>query len=386
MSLLFGKRAGSVDATAYVTQRWAGDAKSAAKTVKRDDALRHSAVWAGLRLRADLISTMPVDIYRRVNGVQVEVAKPPVFRDPSGDGTGWMQWMYGTQFDLDSVGNTVGIIRARDSFGLPAVIEPANIDDVTVRKYKGELTYSIAGTTYQPRDVWHERQYTLSGVPVGLSPLAYAALSVNGHLSAQEFAAGWFSNSAVPASWLRNSAKTLGPDEAQKVKDRFKASISAGDVFVTGNDWEYSMLAAKASESSFIEQMTFSINDACRFIGIPGDVIDAPVAGSSVTYANITQRNLQLLILNLGPAIARREDAFSRLLLPQPRYSKLNPDALLRMDLKSRYESYQLAIASKFRPPSEVRDLENLPPLTPEQEAEFARLFPPKQTPQGATA
>ncbi len=56
------------------------------------------------------------------------------------------------------------------------------------------------------------------------------------------------------------------------------------------------------------------------------------------------------------------------------------------MDLKSRYESYQLAIASKFRPPSEVRDLENLPPLTPEQEAEFARLFPPKQTPQGATA
>lgn len=65
---------------------------------------------------------------------------------------------------------------------------------------------------------------------------------------------------------------------------------------------------------------------------------------------------------------------------------KLNPGALLRMDQQSRYESYEVGIRSRFLPPSEVRDLENLPPLTPEQEAEFARLFPAKQTPQGAQA
>jgi phage portal protein BeeE len=46
--------------------------------VTPDSALRHSAVWACLRLRADLVSTMPVDVFRRVNGVQVEVPKPPV--------------------------------------------------------------------------------------------------------------------------------------------------------------------------------------------------------------------------------------------------------------------------------------------------------------------
>src|ERR1044072_1991473 len=40
-------------------------AKAGAVTVTNDTTMRHSAVWACLRLRADLISTMPVDVYRR---------------------------------------------------------------------------------------------------------------------------------------------------------------------------------------------------------------------------------------------------------------------------------------------------------------------------------
>jgi hypothetical protein len=37
--------------------------------VSRDRAMRQSAAWACLRLRADLVSTMPVDVYRKVGGV-----------------------------------------------------------------------------------------------------------------------------------------------------------------------------------------------------------------------------------------------------------------------------------------------------------------------------
>ena len=42
-----------------------------AAAVTNETALRHSAVWACLRLRANLISTMPVDLYRKVDGIQV---------------------------------------------------------------------------------------------------------------------------------------------------------------------------------------------------------------------------------------------------------------------------------------------------------------------------
>ena len=375
-------------AAELIADRSGRRSRSKASRVSRSDALRHSAVWASLRLRADIISSMPADVFRRVDGVQVEVPKPQVMVTPGGSRMRWKEFVYSTQVDLDSVGNTVGPITARDSRGLPAEIELANIDDVSFIGRGTRLEgVRIGRTTYDPPDVWHEKQYTLSGVPVGLSPLAHAAMSINGYLSAQEFAADWFGNSVVPAGHLKNTGKTLAQEQAAAHKANFEASVQSGGLFVSGNDWEYSMLAAKASESQFLEAQEFSVSDVCRFLGVPGDMIDAPVKGSAVTYANITQRNLQLLILNLGPAIDRREDAWSAGLLPAPRYVKLNTAALLRMDTKSRMESHGLAITSRIYPPSRALDMENMPPLTPEEVAEFAILFPAKaaQPTQGVT-
>lgn len=351
------------------------------RTISRDHALRHSAVWACLRLRADLISTMPVDVFRMVGGIQVETPKPPVLVSPGGSRMSWMEFAYSTQVDLDSTGNTVGLITARDGLGLPAVIELQNIDEVSFIGKGPRLTKVRVGQSeYDPAEIWHEKQYTISGLPIGLSPIAHAALSIRSYLSAQEFAQDWFNNSTVPGGHLKNSDKTLRETEARRVKEDFKASVAAGDVWVSGKDWTYDMLSAKASESGFLEERQFSIADVCRFLGVPGDMIDAETSTGSITYANITQRNLQLLIMHLGPAIRRREDAISRGLLPQPRFAKLNRGALLEMDLKSRYEAHGMAIEKRFKAPSEVRADENLPPFTPEQEAEFARLFPNKAT------
>lgn len=388
MSLLFRRSAVATELVHERTGRRLGLGRA---SVSRDRALRNSAVWACLALRADLISSMPVDVFRRSGGVQIEQTKPPVFVKPGGKAWRWDEFVYASQWDLDSAGNTVGIIVARDGLGLPAVIDLVNIDDVTFIGRGSTITKVRVGRdTYAYDQVWHETQYRLAGSPVGLSPIAYAARSINNHLSAQEFAEEWFGNSTVPGGHLKNTAKTLNKKQAATVKENFKATVQAGDVWVSGSDWEYSMLSAKASESSFLELMDASVVDVCRYLRVPGDTIDAPARGSSITYANITQRNLQLLIMNLGPAIDRRERAWSAGLLPQPRYAKLNPNALLRMDLKTRYESYKLGVDARFLPPSRILDLENQPPLTPEEEAEFARLFPnkapaPATTPAGPT-
>ena len=98
----------------------------------------------------------------------------------------------------------------------------------------------------------------------------------------------------------------------------------------------------------------------------------------NITYANITQRNLQLLILNLNPTLRRREAAFTQRLLPAPRYAQFNRGVLLQMDLKTRYEAHKVGIDSRFITPDEIRAIEDLPPLTPEQLELFAALFPTK--------
>lgn len=363
-------------------------------SVTTTTALKHSAVWASVRLRADLISSMPIDVFRRVpgEGVDVEVLKPKVLVTPSSHGDGQpmdiAEWMYSTQSDLDKLGNTFGGVGERDALGLPSQIEPLDADQVTVVVKKGLVDhYRIGNQKYAPAEIWHERQFTKSGSHVGLSPIAYAASSIGGALSAQQFAQDWFNNGAVPGAILKNTAKKLDREETTTAKQLFLASVGIGEPFVTGSDWEYSMLQAKASESEFIKEMEFSISDIARFFGVPGDMIDAPISGSSVTYANVTQRNLQLLIMNLGPAVMRRERSLSRL-TANPRKVKLNTDAILRMDPQTRQDVFKVQIDSRTMAPSEVRALNNRSPFTPEQLQEFATLFPskaPAPLPNGVT-
>jgi HK97 family phage portal protein len=164
-------------------------------------------------------------------------------------------------------------------------------------------------------------------------------------------------------------------------------------VFVHGSDWEYSPVQAVAQQAQFIEARQYGLGDIARFFGCPGDMIDAAASGSSITYASITQRNLQFLIMHLGPAVARREDAFSRKLVSGPRYVKLATDALLRMDPAARAQTLKTQIDSRTLAPSEARALEDRPPFTEDQLAEFDRLFgsrsvptPPPTAPTGATS
>lgn len=373
MSLLFANReltlAGALEAVGRSMR-----SSRATPVVNGQTALRHSAVWACLRLRADLISSMPIDTYRRVAGIQTEVPKPPLLVTP--DGNGIEEWMYSTQVDLDRYGNCFGIITERDANGLPKRIDLVPASEVTVRA-TGAIPseYQVAGKTYQPEQVWHERQYTAPGLPVGLAPITYAAWSIGTYLSAQDFALGWFTSDAAPAGHLKNTLKpTIGTDEAAEVKARWKASIADRDVFVTGRDWEYTMNAVPANSVMFLDEMKYGISDVCRFFSVPGDMIDAETSTGSITYANVTQRNLQLLILNIGPAVIRREKALSRA-LPDARFAKLNTDAVLRMDPQTRSTVLGQQVRDRLIAPSEARALDNRPPFTDAEYAEFVRLF-----------
>lgn len=360
--------------------------------VTNDTALKHAGVWAALRLRADLVSMMPIDVYRKVNGIQVEVPKPPVLVTPGGQEVGIKEWMYSTEFDLDRAGNCFGLITERsgvvgpDGRGLPGRIDLVELGDVTVRANGSQIKkFRIGSTEYDPWDVWHEKQYTVAGLPLGLSPVAYAAWSIEESLNAQQFARDWFGAGVVPSGTLKNTNKTIDKAAARAAKEAFRAAVSNGDVFVHGTDWEYKPIQAVAQQAQFIEARQYGLGDIARFFGVPGDMIDAAVSGSSITYASITQRNLQFLIMHLGPAVGRREDTFSRKLVSGPRYVKFNTDALLRMDPEARARTIGARITSRTLAPSEARALDDLPPFTEDQLAEFDRLFGSRQVPTPPT-
>lgn len=370
MSLFW--RDAKTDALTEATRR----RTAALADVTRSRSLQASVKWACLRLRADLVSTLPVDVFRqRPDGLMVEVARPPVLTMPDGK-RDWSDWAFQTQWDLDDVGNTFGVITAVDGNNRPAIIEPVAVEKVTVRVKGGVVSYVIDGESVDPERVWHERQFPAAGSVLGLSPTAYAALALSGTLEASQFIADWFAGKAIPAAHLRNAEKVLNTKDATEVKQLFEETVRTGDVFVTGKDWEYSMLGAKASEAAFLDALKATAPDLTRFYGVPGDVVDVESSTGNITYANVTQRNLQLLTLNMGPTITRRERAFTHHLTARGQVVKLNTDAMLRMDPTAKGQAMDAAIESRRMTVTEARALDNRPPLTPEQEAEFDRLFP----------
>jgi HK97 family phage portal protein len=349
--------------------------------VTEGKAMTHSAVWSCLRIRADLISTFPADVLRDFEGIPIEMAKPPIMVDPGGLSWDFVDWMWASQRDLDMTGNAIGLIRERNGYrtryypeGLPSLIELQDPRDCAVIMYKGKLQYRIGGKIYEPAEVYHERQYPMSGSPVGMSPLIHAAATIGEQLSLQQYGLDWFAGGGVPKAWMQNTAKRLGDEERDAAKQWWNDTVRNGDLMVTGKDWEYNMIQAETAGMEWLEGRRFGVAEICRFFGVPPEMVHGAVSGQSITYANVTQANLQFLIMHLGPAVQRREKTLTKL-LPEARYVKLNTDALLRMDPVSREQMIRSRLETWTITNSEARALENQAPLSPADMTEMQEIY-----------
>lgn len=355
-----------------------GISRQGSAFVNEQTALRHSAVWACLRLRADQMASFPVHIYRDVDGLPVEFKKPPIFVTPGGTHWKWKHWVWASQHGLDSSGNAVGIITERNALGLPSRIDlqPLRIVSIILPKGKTEPIYKIDNQEYSANQIWHERQFPVPGLPVGLSPIAHAALSIGEYLSEQQFALDWFGGGGVPKLSMRNKAKVLKPEEVMTAKQWYRDVIQNGDPLVMGNDWEFQLISGLNAGITWLEARKYGLADVCRFFGCPADLIDAMVMGGqgTITYQTTAQRNLQFLIMNMRPAVNWREDALSDL-LPINRYAKLDTSVLLDLDPMTKSQLEHETIINRTATPTEVRRSRGLPPFTQEQKDEFIELF-----------
>ncbi|HYS43645.1 MAG TPA: phage portal protein [Geobacteraceae bacterium] len=375
MSLILGKREeryfGINTVSDLIPRRMVG---GRVPYVSADRAMKHSAFWAGIRLRSDLISTLPFKAYRNVqleDGVyhKIDATLTPFMARPD-----FMEWRSSSQAELDRTGNSIGVIRGGpDVTSTQFYIELYPSSACSIFYERGNKKYRIDNQVYDPAEVWHEKQYTIPGLDVGLSPVSAAVFSLGLYESIEEFASDWFIGGATPRARLKNTAKKLNSKEATTVKESWRASRAADEPFVHGNDWEYSLIQAEQNASNWIDAMKLSLEDVARFVGVPADLIDAAAGGPNITYANVIQRNLQFLIMHIGPAVLRRENSLSQL-LPKPRFVEMDSKALLRMDPKTLAAVIRTQIESRTLSPNEAREMDNRPPFTDDQIREFDEL------------
>jgi HK97 family phage portal protein len=199
-----------------------GTPTAAGEAVTTDKALRLSTVWACVRLLADSVSTLPLDVYRR--GERSPLVTPPgLLQRPSAD-LELADWLYAVMASLLLRGNAYGLITARLGAGmLPAQVDLVHPDrmGVTVNG-EGRITYRLLGDELDPADVWHVRAYVFPGVPVGLSPVEYARETVGLGLAAERYGARFFGDAAVPSGVL-TSDQRIGKEAAEALQARWEA-------------------------------------------------------------------------------------------------------------------------------------------------------------------
>ena len=379
MTTLFRLGSGRQQRNAWdrIAERYADRAPfriHAGEPVNDDTAMRLGAVWGCVDLISELVSTLPVDEFRKVNGVATPQGSR-FLEDPAGDGTGFEVWARQVMVSALMRGNAFGLVTSIDNAMWPRTVEVLHPDRVDARRYRnfGPVDWFVDDKPIErwpAGPLWHFPAYPVPGTPVGLSPIAYAAQTIGLGLAAQKFGAQWFGDGMHPTSIL-TTEQAVTEDQAKVIKERIRQVLyGSREPLVLGNGVTMEPIAVSPNESQFLETIKANADDIAKFF-----FRRPPGEGGQVTYANVEARSIDLLTYTLNGWLVRLERSLTRL-RPRPRYVKFNADALLRVDTATRYKAHDMALRGGWRSRNDIRAIEDEPPIPEGDEY----LWPPYST------
>jgi len=363
MSILFGRP--SVEQRSISFQDVWGSGASSTRGV---NPLSIVPVYSATGLIADQFASSPCSVFDKTDGGVPARAKvqPQLVRDPGVNGLDIYSWKHQAISSALLRGNAYGYILAWDKQGVPSTVVWLNPNDVDVDESGPSPVFKFKGNVI-PRDrLIHIPAYVQAGSVVGLSPLALFKAQIETADAAQTYGKTWFKRGGIPSGVLKNTAKALNAEQASTAKQRFKASVSASDPFVTGSDWDYQAISIPGSEVQFISALELTANQWAAIYRVAPEDVGGRSSGTSLTYKSLEQDMIRFSVRTMRPWTTRFEAVLDRYLFGT-QYVRFNLDASVRADLKTRYESHEISIRSGFKTRDEVRELEELPPLTPEQ-------------------
>lgn len=332
---------------------WFTSGDSPAATVTEERATRLAPVFATLRHLVDYVSTLPADFYRADGERRVKVGPPELIRNLEGE-YGFGTWLGQAVYSLVAQGNAVGKVAALSGWQLPTMV-----------RWSGNWSGGDDGVWWLDGDpvpvslVAHIPWIVPPGKRLGLSPIGHYAAIVNAGLSAQEYA-DVRRGGGIPPAVLKNNKQSVPPEVASAMQSRAVLSFASGKPFITGSDWDLTAMSIPPNHAQFIETLKLSANQIAAIYGIDPREIGGS-ADESLTYTNDESRALNRA-QNARPYVTRLETAINRW-LPQNTFMKLNMNANVRADIKTRTEVLGAQIKDGRLSVNEARALEDLEPV-----------------------
>lgn len=247
-------------------------------------------------------------------------------------------------------------------------LEPSSVTPKLNSKWEPEYQVTFPDgkrDTLTQDDIWHVRIFTLDGL-TGLSPIAYAKQAVGLGLATEEHGSRLFGNGAVTSGVLQTD-QYLKDDAYERLKTDFEnrhqglANAHKPMILEMGLKWQ--QISMTSEDAQFLETRKFQLEEICRIFRVPLHMIQNT---DRATFNNIENLGIGFINYSLVPYLTRIEQRINvGLVKPSKQgvfYAKFNTGALLRGDMKSRFDAYATGINWGIYSPNECRELEELNP------------------------
>lgn len=351
-----------------------GAVSKAGVAVTPGSALRVATVYACVRIISGAVATIPLQLKRWVN---------PVTRQDASDHPLWQvigrkpnRWQTPSQFrrmqqaHLLLRGNAYALIVR--SIGRVIELVPMHPDQVKCDQL-ADLSLVYTYTRKDGRkivlpqnEVFHLVGLTLDGVH-GVSPLTYARETIGLALAQEEHGSNTFKNGARISNVLSHPHK-LGAEGLKFLQaslEQFRAGgENEGKDLILEEGMEVKPLAMTAEDAQWIESRKFSRTEIAMFFGVPPHMI-GDTEKSTSWGTGIEQQSIGFVAYTLEDHLTTWEQAIGRDLFNDNEatlYARFNRAALVRGDIKTRFEAYVQGLQWGVYSPDEVRALEDLNP------------------------
>lgn len=323
-----------------------------------DRALTVPAVSAAIRLIAESAATLDITVKKREGDQEVDVPDHPAAQLLRGEANGWT-----SGFELIRDLTTQALIH--DNGGLAYVVKVARKPrevihyrpsylQVDYDQASGEPSYKLDNQPVDAASVIHVRG------PFAKSPLNMAIDAISAAKYMEEHASGLFANAARPGGLLK-SKTNMGKDQVENVKSFWAAANeggkNSGKTAFMPFDLEFQQMAFTSTDSQFVENRVFAINEVARAFRVPpGKIYEM----SRQTWSNLEAADRDFISTSLEPWLRALESAFNRSLLTDAERKThriaFDRDDASRADLSSRATSISTLVSAKVLNPNEARD------------------------------
>lgn len=340
-------------------------------------ALQSSAVYACVRCLSEDMAKLPIEVQRALpNGGWVTDLDHPIARllDRPNRWQSPFTFMSYLVTCLQLRGNAY-VFVVRDEDGAPTSLVPISPDRCAMRlSPKGWLFYDISHPAFGDRgnlvvhqdDMLHLRGVTLDGF-MGLSPIAAAAEAIGLSLATQQHGANLFRQGTQASGVLRHDgvlSDTARKNLRESWQEKYGGVENANKVLVLEEGMVFEKLSMTSDEAQFLETRKFQVEEICRIFRVPPHKV---ASLDRATFSNIENQSQQYIDDSLVPMARQLEEEGRHKLLweaDRGRYRlRVDFDSLLRGDMKTRFEAYNMALTGGWLNRDFVRDREGLPPI-----------------------